>query len=355
MNKDLLIAHDNINVVETLEKIDKGERGILYIIDAQNRLQGVVSDGDVRRWIVKTNDLSANVQAFMNSAPKYLFEYNMKEALEIKKKYHVNSVPILDHGQRIIDIIIFDITDVDEKISKQGDKLDVPVVIMAGGKGTRLYPYTKILPKPLVPIGEIPILERIFDEFHKYGTEKFYLTVNYKKNMIKSYFEELSPTYNVKYIEEMIPLGTCGGIKLIDETIDRPFFVSNCDSLIKADYNDLYDYHLKSGNAITIVAALKNITIPYGVLNTKENGELVNIEEKPRNTFFVNTGMYIVDPKLISIIPHRTFYHMTDLINDALRNGNRVGMYPISEDSFLDMGEFVELTRMEKKLNISPV
>ena len=221
---------------------------------------------------------------------------------------------------------------------------------MAGGKGTRLYPYTKILPKPLIPIGDIPIMERILDRFFKFGVKNFFATVNYKKNMIISYFSDIESKYKIKYVEENKPLGTAGSIKLINEKIKKPFIVTNCDILIEADYNDIYKYHMDSGNKLTIVGALKNVVIPYGVLHTKENGSVISMEEKPSFSNFINTGMYILNPELIEQIPEDTFFHMTDLAEKLLQNGERVGMYPVSEDSFLDMGEFAEMQRMEEKL-----
>ena len=225
-------------------------------------------------------------------------------------------------------------------------------MVMAGGMGTRLYPYTKILPKPLIPIGETPIVERVLNCFTAYGIQKYYMTVNYKKSMIKSYFSELKPAYDIEYVEENEPLGTSGSIKLIDEKFMSPLFVVNCDALVFADYFDIYQYHRKAENDITIVSSLKNITIPYGVLHSKENGQLTEIEEKPKLSYFINTGMYIINPSVIDKIPGNTVFHMTDLVDSVMRDKGKVGMYPISEDSFLDMGEFSEMHRMEEKLNI---
>ena len=215
----------------------------------------------------------------------------------------------------------------------------VPVVIMAGGKGTRLYPYTKILPKPLIPIGDIPIMERIIDKFRDVGVTDFYATVNYRKNMIKSYFTDMVKDYEIKYVEENQPLGTAGSLRLIEEEFEQPFIVTNCDILIHADYEDVYRYHRESGNELTIVSALKNIVVQ-------------SMEEKPKLSYFVNTGMYILNPELKKEIPEDTFYHMTDLTDKLLKENRKVGMYPISEDSFLDMGEFEEMHRMEKKLDL---
>lgn len=346
------ISTCDINVVEALAKIDSCQYGILYIVNESNQLIGAVSDGDIRRWIIQTNDLEAKVSLYMNKTPKYVFEHERDKATSIAERYPISSLPVINSNREVVDIIIFrNNCDLTAEVKCNKD-LDVPCVIMAGGKGTRLYPYTKILPKPLIPIGDTPILERIMKRFADYGVKRFYLTVNYKKTMIHSYFDEINPNYEIVYVEEDKPLGTGGSIKLIDDNFDVPIIVANCDALINADYKDLYDFHLKSGNDITVVSSLKNITVPYGVLKTKENGELIEMEEKPKLSYFINTGMYVINPETISLIPDDKMYHMTHLVEDVKKSGGKVGMYPISEDSFLDMGEFDEMRRMEEKLNI---
>lgn len=195
-------------------------------------------------------------------------------------------------------------------------------------------------------------MERIVNKFLDYGVQRFYATVNYKKNMIKSYFQEAQVECNIKYVEENKPLGTAGSLSLIEDKFECPFVVTNCDTLIHADYTDIYRYHRENGNELTIVTALKNIVVPYGVVHSVENGLIDSMEEKPKLSYFVNTGMYILNPYLMDEIPADTFYHMTDLTNKLLTEERKVGMYPISEDSFLDMGEFEEMRRMEAKLNL---
>ena len=222
---------------------------------------------------------------------------------------------------------------------------------MAGGKGTRLYPYTKILPKPLIPIGEVPILERIMEHFYKFGAKEFYVTINYKKEMIKAYFSELKPHYIINYIEEKEPLGTAGSIRLLEKRFISPVIVTNCDILIDIDYGKVLEYHQKSENTLTVVSALKNIMIPYGVLHSQASGSIVSIEEKPQISYFINTGMYILSPEYLDRIPSNKFYHMTDLMDRLISENMRVGMYPVSDNSFLDMGEFEEMKRMEERIN----
>ena len=188
-------GQDSMKLVEVMKKIDANASGILFIINEKDRLVGAISDGDIRRWLIKTADLDADIKIFMNKSPKYLYAADKLNALSFMKKKKIRAVPIVDEQRRILDIILDD----DENIGfvKKDALLDVPVIIMAGGKGTRLYPYTKILPKPLIPIGDIPILERIINRFCEFGASEYYMTVNYKKNMIKAHFAELEPEYSI--------------------------------------------------------------------------------------------------------------------------------------------------------------
>lgn len=341
-----------LNIVGAMEKIDANAHGILFIVNEKDKLLGTVTDGDIRRWIIKCGNLDAKVSEIMNKNPKTIYRKEISNAQAYMKKVQVKALPVLDSRGKVVDIIL-DTGEAAEIEKRDTETLaEVPVVVMAGGKGTRLYPYTKILPKPLIPIGDIPIMERIIGKFLDYGVTDFYATVNYKKSMIKSYFADLAADYKIHYVEEDKPLGTAGSLCLIEAEFDKPFIVTNCDILINADYADIYKYHKESGNVLTIVSALKNIVVPYGVIHSKENGTVVSMEEKPKLSYFVNTGMYVLNPDLLKRIPKDTFYHMTDLTDLLLAEGKQVGMYPISEDSFLDMGEFEEMRRMEKKLNL---
>lgn len=345
-----LISSDS-TVVEAMQKIDCNARGILFVTENQQKLVGVITDGDIRRWLIRTGDLSAVIGKFMNTNPKKIVRKEQSQAKALMHKYSITALPVVTSKGVVSDIIFRDDEILKHK-KRKGTLKDVPVVIMAGGKGTRLYPYTKILPKPLIPIGDIPIMERIITKFCEYDVQYFYATVNYRKNMIKSYFSESERDYKLHYVEEDKPLGTAGSLQLIEEEFTEPFIVTNCDILIHADYEDIYQYHKESGNELTIVTALKNIVVPYGVVHSSENGAVQTMEEKPKLSYFVNTGMYILNSDLKNEIPKDTFFHMTDLTNKLLKEHRKVGMYPISEDSFLDMGEFEEMHRMEKKLNL---
>lgn len=343
-----MIADENITVVEAMQLIDKNAQGILYVVK-NDVLIGSLTDGDIRRFIIKRGVLDLPIKMAMNKNPTCVFETEIDDAMKIMASKKIYSIPVINSERKIIDIIFSD--DIPKQRINSKALSDTSVIIMAGGKGTRLYPYTKILPKPLIPIGDVPILERIINRFNSYGADDFFLTVNYKKEIIKSYFSELAPGYSITYIEESKPLGTAGSIKLIEKKFESSIIITNCDILIEADYEKVLKYHKESGNAMTIVSSLKKITVPYGVLHFSENGQITYMEEKPHLSFFINTGMYVLEPEYIELIPDDTFYHMPSLAEQLISKGMKVAMYPISENSFLDMGEFEEMKKMEARVN----
>lgn len=346
----LMTGRISQSINELLKRIDANSKKILYIVDEENHLLGSISDGDIRRWLLKNGKLDGTAADIINKNTIFLTTAEAGRAGELMKKNELESIPIIDQSNKLIDIIF--INDSNSKMTNSAnDSLkSVPVIVMAGGKGTRLYPYTKILPKPLIPIGDVPILERIFSNFNKYGADRFYLTVNYKKEMIKSYFGEYDLPYRIIYIEESIPLGTAGGISLIEESFDTPIIITNCDTLIDADYTEILDYHKKANNDMTIVSSMKNLSVQYGVIYSKEGGVITSMEEKPERSFFINTGMYFVNPQYLKWIPKGKKYNMTDLANRMIEQGAQVGMYPITWNSFLDMGQFEEMDRAESIL-----
>ncbi len=345
----------DLSLAEAMKRIDLNSVGMLFIVDGDSRLVGCLTDGDIRRWIIKTGNLNANAGQAMNPNPQYVLCSDVDKSNRIMEDEQIFAVAVVNEEHQIQNIV-FRESYLEIKEKKKSSTLQgVPIVVMAGGKGTRLYPYTKILPKPLIPIAGIPILERILDDFHRYGAQKFYITLNYRKEMIKSYFSEIQPEYEISFVEEEKPMGTAGGIRLIPEHFDRPVIVTNCDILIRTDYDQILQHHDSSENDMTIVSSLKNLTLSYGVLHTKENGVITSMEEKPSLSCFINTGMYIVNPECFERIPEGRVFHMTDLADKLLREGKKVGMYPISEDSFLDMGEFEEMKRMEERIEYGQI
>lgn len=346
------ICHKKISIVEAMKLIDINSVGLVYAVDDDDKLVGCLSDGDVRRWIISGGSLKAAVYCAMNKNPKYVYQENINDGVMKMTQEQIYSVAVVDKEMRIQDVIFLEThMKLLSKINANALKRN-SVIIMAGGKGTRLYPYTKILPKPLIPIGEIPIIERIMNRFSEFGVQDFFLTVNYKKEMIKSYFSDIQHAYRINYINEDKPLGTAGSIALIENSFQYPVIVTNCDIMITENYEQIIKYHMESTNDLTIVSSLKNTVIPYGVLKAKEQGLIISMEEKPQLSHFINTGMYIINPEYLHWIPKGVIFHMTDLVEMMMKAGKRVGMYPISEKSFFDMGEFEELKKMEEWVNL---
>ena len=346
--KDLFI-NSEMTIKDAINKLDKTAKRILVVVEENNKLIGILTDGDIRRWIIKNGDFKEPIKTIMSKKPKYIEEKDKLDAKNILKENSIESMPVLNARKEVIDIVFWD-DEFDERFNIE--QINNPVVIMAGGKGTRLYPYTKVLPKPLIPIGDTPIVERIINKFNDHGCKKFYLTVNHKKNMIKAYFNEIEKNYTVEYVEESKPLGTAGSLFFLKDKIKETFFLSNCDILIDGDYSNMLNYHKKSKAKITLITSLKHHVIPYGVMNVDENGDLIEMIEKPEYDYLINTGMYILEPEVLKDIPEDKFFHITELINYYIEKKEKIGIYPVSEASWLDMGEIKEMENMIKKLGL---
>ena len=344
MNLSDYIVAENETILNVLKKIDKSGKGIVFICD-NNKLLASVTDGDIRRYIIKNANIDDTIKKIGNYNPHYVFEKDKINYKKYMEEKGVTSLPILDENKNIVDIKFLK-----KDIKKVDSKINVPVVIMAGGKGTRLKPYTNILPKPLIPIGEKTITEHIIDSFEKYGCTNFYMIVNYKKNFIKTYFNEINK--KIDFIDEDTFLGTGGGLSLIKDKIKDTIFLTNCDVLIDYDYSEILKQHKKTGNIATVICIEKNQNLSYGVMETDDEGNILKIKEKPKFSFIINTGIYILEPEFIQAIPENTFIHITDVIKNFIKQGKKIGTYVLNEDNWLDMGQFDELEKMKERLEI---
>ncbi|MDP4126512.1 MAG: sugar phosphate nucleotidyltransferase [Bacillota bacterium] len=340
----LFIAEDQ-TVLEAMKQIDATGNQILLVSES-NKLKAIITDGDIRRHILRGGRLENRVKEIANYNPRFIFEKDKDNAREVMKKWSILSLPIVNESREIISIAFLKNYEIGLKPS-----VNAPVIIMAGGLGTRLYPYTKILPKPLIPIGEIPITEHIINNFMEYGCNEFHLIVNHKKNMIKVYFSEAVKDYSIEFHDEEIQLGTGGGLSLLKGKMGSTFFLTNCDILVRANYKEIYDFHKQNGNMITIVAAYKHLTIPYGIINMN-NGEVASMTEKPEYSFLTNTGFYVVEAEVINRIEDHKAIGFPDIIEQQKSLGEKIGVFPVSEKSWLDMGQLEELEVMRKELGV---
>lgn len=345
VEKEAFYIEEHNTILEAMQMIDKNTRKILFVQN-EGVLLASVTDGDIRRWILKGGDLQSQIKCVANYEPKYLREKQTHLATFVMKEYGIDAVPVVDEDH-IIKKIIFQNNLGQEKI--KFDK-DIPIVMMAGGMGTRLSPYTNILPKPLIPIGDYPIAEHIINRFHTYGCKRFYMIVNYKRNMIKAYFDDLQKDYKLEFIEEEKALGTGGGISLLKGKIKGTFVLTNCDIVIDDDLTKAYEQHIESGNLITVVCSLKNFTLPYGIVNVGENGVIESMQEKPQMSFFTNTGCYFVESEVIEGLTYNEPIDFPTIIEKYLGKEKKVGIYPIGEEAWLDMGQFDELEKMKERL-----
>lgn len=344
MGIEEVLISEQATLVEALDKLDKCARKAIFIVN-NRKLVASLTDGDIRRWILSEGSLEASVREVANYKPKALNISEKFRVIEYMKQEEIQALPLIDDEGNIVAIEFGN-----GELSFCSGELDIPVVINAGGKGTRLYPYTKILPKPLIPIGDTPIVEHIIRRFKKLGCKDFYIIVNYKKNMIKAYFNELEKDYNLTFIDEDVPLGTGGGVGLLKGLINSTFVLSNCDTIIVEDYRDIYNMHKKSDNKITMICSLKNITIPYGIVDIGDQGAFKKLREKPQMSFLTNTGCYFVEPDVIDEMEDGVPISFPDIVERHKGNGDNVGIYPISEYRWMDMGQIEEMEKMIERI-----
>lgn len=339
------VVDEKIAIVEAMAIIDRNEEGIVYVT-RDDKLVGSVSDGDIRRYILKGGDIKTCISEIMNNNPTYLSLGKERLTQQFMREKSIRSVPMLDEDGRIVKLVFEDF------VVEEPQNIDIDVVIMAGGKGTRLQPYTNILPKPLMPIGDKTITEHIMDRFASYGCTEFSMIVNYKKEFIKAFFHEHSRYSHIKFFDENEFGGTAGGLRLLKGFCKKTFFMSNCDILIDTNYNAILEKHRRDKNIITLVCAERNMVIPYGIIEALSDGSVCAIKEKPEYSFLTNTGLYVIEPEFLELIPEDTFIHITDVIQRCLENKMRVGIYKIVEEDWLDIGQLEELEKVKEKLGV---
>ena len=333
------------SLLDAMKLMDEIKVKMLFVFN-EGHFDGIITIGDIQRAIINGVPLGAPVSFILSKDKKYARPDENKE--DVRKKMlslRAECMPVVDKHGELVDVYFWSDLFKHSELEHR-EKICLPVVIMAGGKGTRLKPLTNVIPKPLIPVGDKTILEEIMNQFEGIGCEKFYMSVNYKSDMMRFYLDQLDHHYDIDFFEEPKPLGTIGSVSLLKGRITTPFFVSNCDIIIDQDYRDVYDYHKSNHNDLTIVTAVKSFRIPYGVIETGEDGLMTGLQEKPEQTYMINTGVYILNPELIDEIPEGQFFHITHLMEKIKQRGGRIGCFPVSEHAWRDMGEWPEYLKM---------
>ena len=339
------VGEPNLSVSEAMQRIDLNSHGILFLTDEKDRLIGCITDGDIRRYLLAGGKMTDQAADAANKSPRVA--KTIDEATHLYHKQYYIVIPVVDDQGTIKDLYF---GETEEPLQKDRKALKIPVVINAGGRGTRLDPYTRVLPKPLIPVGELPIIELIMQEFRRYACDDFHIIVNYKKELMKAYFADNDSHYHITWYDEERPLGTGGGLRLLRGRFKSTFFFANCDALLTANYENILKFHNENENAITMICAYKNMNIPYGIIEMGMNGRIEAMKEKPLLSFLTNTGIYIVEPCVIDDIGENEVIGFPDIVEREKQKGKRVAAYPVSENDWMDMGQLTELEKMRIRL-----
>ena len=345
-----LVIKKNDTIKKALELIKKNGAKGLVVINNKKQLIGSLSDGDIRKAILKNNNINKKIELLYNKKPTFLYNknYSQKTLRDLFYKKNFTIVPIVGEFKKIKKIVTAKNLTKSKlliKIKKNNLLKKVPCIIMAGGKGTRLEPFTHVLPKPLIPIKKKTVIEHIINSFKNHGVESFLISLNYKAEILKAYFKELKPNSKINFIAENKPLGTIGSLSKINKKQGKNFFVTNCDTISSINLNSMYKFHIKNNYDLTLYASSKNHQVPYGVCHGEANGDLIKIEEKPKFNFLVNVGLYLANNSILDYIPKNKNFQFTDLVKQLKKDNKKIGLYTEDKNSWLDVGQWDEFKK----------
>jgi dTDP-glucose pyrophosphorylase len=341
---DVLVP-EGATLREVLEQITRSGKQIALVVDAESRLLGLVTDGDLRKSILRGLSLEAKVDEAMNRSPVVGAQgLPAAEALALMRGRRIRHLPLLDSRGRVVDLLIFD------DLLAPLPPLTNRVVIMAGGEGKRLRPLTESTPKPLLSVGGRPILEILIEHLRQSGLADIVIALHHKPEMIREHLGDGRRLgVRLEYVEEPAPLGTMGALTLLRDRLDSSFFVVNGDIVTRCDFRAMWDFHRSQPHvAMTVGVSLHQVEIPYGEFTVKGD-RVTNVEEKPRKEFPVNAGIYVLDPSVLDAIPPSRYFDATDLIRVLLAESKPVAAYPIRE-YWLDVGRQDDLDRANRDL-----
>jgi len=329
----------NISIESAIITLRKSGHGCLVIVSKNNELLGTLTDGDLRAAILKRMSIKYSIKNLYNKNPKFLDRknYNSHSIRNLFIKHHLDLVPVTDKN-KIKKIVTW--TDF---FPKKENLSNISAFILAGGKGNRLEPFTEVLPKPLIPVKGEPIIKIILDKFEEFKISNYWISINYKSEIIKSYLKNIKINGKINFIDEKKPLGTIGSLSLLPiKKLSDNIIISNCDIIIQSNYFYIYQHHVKKNLDMTVLVSHKNYRLPYGSCQITKSGMLKKINEKPEYEHFVNTGFYVLKKEFVKLIPKNTPLDMNDYINLLKKKGKKIGVYPIDDSSWQDVGEWIE-------------
>ena len=336
-------VYEGESVHEVIEKIDSLGIAFVAVLDQENKLIGVLTDADVRRAILKGIKKEDTVEKIMNkdfiSAKEGISQVGIENLMRVSNK---NQIPLISKNGEFIDVIAK--SDFAEPI------ISNQVIIFAGGFGSRLRPLTKDIPKPMLKIDNKPILEIMIDNLLRFGVRRIIIALNYKGEIIENHFGDGTKWgCEILYLREEKKLGTAGALSLLKPRPESPFFVMNADLLTKVNLNHILDFHSQHDSIATVCVSQYDVDVPYGVINTK-NEYLFSIDEKPRHSFYVNAGIYLIEPKALDFVPKSKIFDMTDLLKIFLSKKINTSVYPIT-DYWIDIGHLSDYDRAKNEYN----
>lgn len=327
-----ILLSSQSTILEAMQLIEKSDAKICLVVDSNQRLLGTVTDGDVRRGLIKHISINDAVDQIMNSKPMSALAGTSPDTIKkILKDKKVSQIPIVDENKKVVDIFL-----ADELV--QGLQKDNLVVLMAGGLGSRLGELTVETPKPMLHVGNRPILETLLENLKEHGFRNFMISVNYKAEVIENYFKDGQQFgVNITYIKEKERMGTAGSLSLLPKDIKQPLLVMNADVITKVDFSSFVDNHVKQKHMASMCVRKYDLQIPFGVVQV-ENGQITKLEEKPTHSYFVSAGIYVLSPSVLSLIPQNTYFDMPSLFNTIISSKKmKTGVFPIHE-YWMDVG-----------------
>jgi dTDP-glucose pyrophosphorylase len=335
-----VVCQEMVPLAEGIRRLDQGGHGVLFIIDGKMKLLGLITDGDIRRAILKGVQLNDSVEQVMNrnffSVQSPIKKSECAKILRERSRRHL---PILDADGNLVDVYILD--------DSQAETDNTPIVLMVGGQGSRMGELTKHTPKPMLPLGGRPILEHIVRRCRDQGFHSFYLCTNHQSEIIQNHFQDGSSLgVQIQYTLETKVLGTGGALSLLKNKIDQPFIVMNGDVLTNVNLRRLLDFHSQFEGSLTLAAKDYSVEVPYGVIEV-DGDEVKSLAEKPRYRYFTNAGIYVLDASTLQHIPDSTFFNMTDLVDKFIAEKKRVGVFPLHE-GWIDIGRPEDYFNTEK-------